>query len=192
MFTSTQPSTDRIVRHPISGFTVIPALVFALTACAGDSSADVSDSAGATAASVNTDTSAARMTVELFGQHMKDVALLAPDSLVTKQIQDAYGSLVTPELLRHWQENPSDAPGRDVSSPWPERIEIREITPTGSGEVSASGDVVYVTSTEQSGGAAARQPVNITVLETEPNTWRISAFQQSAAADSSGASNTAR
>jgi hypothetical protein len=122
-----------------------------------------------------------RDVVENLGMRMKDVPLLAPDSVVTAEIREAYESLVTPALLTEWLEEPASAPGRDVSSPWPERIEAGTVEPAGEGVCRVEGEVVYVTSVELAeGGAAHREPVTLQV--TEDDGWRISAYETAATA----------
>ncbi|MDF2615930.1 MAG: copper amine oxidase domain protein [Sedimentibacter sp.] len=59
-----------------------------------------------------------------FGSKLKMVSLLAPDDLLKESMNENYGKLVTKELIEKWIKNPSEAPGRAVSSPWPERIDI--------------------------------------------------------------------
>src|SRR5690348_5068827 len=65
---------------------------------------------------------AVRRLVRLFGSRMQTVSLLAPDSIAASRLQEAYGTLVTPDLLSDWMARPTAAPGRRVSSPWPDRI----------------------------------------------------------------------
>jgi hypothetical protein len=60
-----------------------------------------------------------REVVERMGERLKRVSLLAPESVLMREIQEAYAPLVTPELLEQWIADPTSAPGRDVSSPWP-------------------------------------------------------------------------
>jgi hypothetical protein len=133
----------------------------------------------------------ARSVVEQFGQRLKRVSLLAPDSIVLGEIRQAYGSLVTPALLERWTATPNRAPGRKVSSPWPDRIEVRSIE-AGAGGCHVRGDVIYVTSGAQpSGSIGARESV---VLHVAPGTggWRITDYSATSSypAESTGASIT--
>lgn len=121
------------------------------------------------------DPRAAAKVVVTLGERMKQVALSAPDSLLRQQIEAQYGSLVTPALLEEWVAGAADVPGRSVSSPWPERIVVDSVVSTGTGECSAYGTVVYVTSVEVAhGGAAAEVPVRAVL--THDGEWRVSAF----------------
>jgi hypothetical protein len=122
------------------------------------------------------DAPGAREVVEQLGQRMKRVSLQAPDSIVVREIRQAYAPLVTPGLLEAWISEPARAPGRQVSSPWPERIEIRSVASAGAGLCRVEGEVVYVTSAEPTqDGAALREPVTLWVRPDDG--WRISAYE---------------
>ncbi|HEX6588144.1 MAG TPA: hypothetical protein VF039_03900 [Longimicrobiales bacterium] len=109
--------------------------------------------------------------VEGFGTRIVYVSKLAPPDSVEDQIRDQYGPYVTTLLLGGWLTDPASAPGREVSSPWPARIEVRDATPVGSTAVDVEADVVYVTSVD--GDAAMRRPVSIRVVRGRDGTWRI-------------------
>lgn len=131
------------------------------------------------------DESAARTVVERLGERLQQVSLLAPDSIVVTELRRAYESLVTPELLGAWMRNPSRAPGRDVSSPWPERIEIRSVEQSGAGACRIDGEVIYATSADT---AAARSAVTIEVRDADG--WRISAWEASPPAGDASPTDT--
>ncbi|MBV9159122.1 MAG: hypothetical protein JO019_00825 [Candidatus Kaiserbacteria bacterium] len=117
----------------------------------------------------------ARETVTTFGAQLQMVSLMAPDASST--IASVYGPYVTPELLAAWEKNPSKAPGRETSSPWPDRIEITQVAPQGSGYI-VHGEMVMMTSNEiEHGGDAGRVPVVLQVVPQD-NSWRIAAFQE--------------
>lgn len=121
--------------------------------------------------------------VAQFGSRMQRVSLLAPDSIASAQLQEAYGTLVTPEVLAEWMSQPASAPGRRVSSPWPDHIEVQSIVPSGTDEFDVTGEVVYLTSVEQdSGGRAASEPARLHVRRSGDGSWRISAYTQGPAA----------
>jgi hypothetical protein len=112
--------------------------------------------------------------VEGFGKQLQAVSLQSPT--VKQDMEKAYSAYVSPALLQTWVSNPSNAPGRAVSSPWPERIEITSLTQQGSGRYLVSGDVVEISSTEAAGsGEAARTPVQITV-EKVGGHWVITGY----------------
>jgi hypothetical protein len=135
------------------------------------------------------DAQAVREVLERFGSRLKQVPLSAPDSVVREAIRSAYAPFVTVELLDAWIAQPSRAPGRAVSSPWPERIEVTMVRPEAPGICRIEGEVVYVTSVEVArGGAAYRERVVLRVEESEGP--RISAYEVVAGAspDSTSAS----
>ncbi len=98
--------------------------------------------------------------VKEFGSKLKNVSLTAPEAQAKEQIRNEYGKYVNPELLQYWMDNVRSAPGRYVSSPWPDRIEILEVRP-GSTATSFTviGQVVYMTSSDMGGDVGARQQV---------------------------------
>ncbi|MGH7540083.1 MAG: hypothetical protein ACRELC_03695 [Gemmatimonadota bacterium] len=132
------------------------------------------------------DAPGAREVVERFGERLKQVSLLAPDRIVVQEIRDAYAPFVTPTLLDAWIAEPSGAPGRQVSSPWPERIEVGSVEPAATGLCRVEGEVVYVTSADAGrGGETARERVTLRVRTTgglarggrDGDDWRISTFE---------------
>lgn len=119
-----------------------------------------------------------------FGARLQRVSTTAPDSLVAAAVRAEYAPFVTAELLDAWAADPSSAPGREVSSPWPERIEVGDVRADREACV-VEGEVVLVTSVEAgTGGAAVREPVTVRV-EPVDGEWRITAYTRSAA-DGSG------
>ena len=147
----------------------VAATLGATFACAGEPPPPV-DTALANAAVC--DTADARAVVERFGERLRDVSLLAPDSAVTDQIRQAYAPYVTPGLLAAWVARPDSAPGRKVSSPWPDRIRIDTIRPAGLHTCRVVGQVIYTTSVnETQGGDSLREEVVLRV--TGDTAWRI-------------------
>ena len=108
-----------------------------------------------------------------FGKRLQMVSLQAPTDTVKKSIQDNYGSLITPALLEKWQNDPQNAPRRMVSSPWPDRIEILTNEKISEGMYEVKGEIIEVTSAEQSsGGVAAKRPITLTINKVG-NNWLI-------------------
>lgn len=117
-----------------------------------------------------------REVLEGFGRKLQSVSLLSPDA--AQEIQENYAGYVSPDLMQQWIADVSKAPGRLVSSPWPERIEITSINQEGADTYIVEGNVIEVTSAEAAaGGAAASTPVRITVQRLQGE-WRITAFGQ--------------
>lgn len=122
---------------------------------------------------------AVRGVVERFGARLQSVPLSVPDeNVIAKQIRKEYGPFVTPELLESWTTNPRNAPGRAVSSPWPEEIKILEAREVEEGLFRVEGKVIYMSSAEiAQGGVAARERVVLSVRKGRDGTWRISEYK---------------
>jgi hypothetical protein len=123
----------------------------------------------------NADDTDVRAFVTDFGGKLKNVSLLAPD--VTEQIAREYGTYVSPELLSLWQSQPNAAPGRQTSSPWPDRIEVFAVTPTDAGTYKVEGNVIEITSADTPLEPAAVYPVTLTV-QKHGTAWVITAFSR--------------
>lgn len=124
------------------------------------------------------DSSAAAAVVTRFGERLQRVSLLAPDSLVRASIRSEYAEFISAELLEEWLRDPASAPGRETSSPWPDRIRIlsgaREPASDGTPRFAFLGEIVEATS---SGSAPSVVPIRATVAR-QKNGWRITRFMQ--------------
>jgi hypothetical protein len=101
---------------------------------------------------------------------------LAPDA--AQQIQTQYAGVASAELIETWLEDVSRAPGRMVSSPWPDRIEIATLVRETADKYVIDSFVVEISSTEVgTGGAAARIPVHL-VVEKEQGNWLITEYSE--------------
>lgn len=110
--------------------------------------------------------------VERFGERMKQVSTTAPKDAAAESIHKAYEGLVRRELLETWAAAPEKAPGRQVSSPWPDRIEVKATSVEGT-HASVDGELVEATST----GEARRIPVQLKLALYEGN-WLITAYEE--------------
>ncbi len=111
--------------------------------------------------------------VEDFGKKLQTVSLQAPKDIVMESMKENYGDFVSPTLLAKWQENPQNAPGRMLSSPWPDRIEILDIEKLSEDTYQVMGEIIEITSVEKvSGGVAAKLPITLTIKKIE-NRWLI-------------------
>ena len=112
--------------------------------------------------------------VESFGKRLQMVSLLAPNA--AQDIQMQYSDFVSPALLETWMNDVSKAPGRMVSSPWPDRIEITSLESESPDRYVVDGFVIEITSTEMvNGGAANKIPVHM-VVEREQGHWVITEY----------------
>lgn len=117
-----------------------------------------------------------RELVENFGRRLQMVSLLAPDA--AQELQKHYSEFVSPALLEIWLNDISKAPGRRVSSPWPDRIEITAMSGEGSDRYAITGLLVEITSTEAgSDEAAAKIPIHI-VVRREQGSWLITEYAE--------------
>lgn len=117
----------------------------------------------------------AEAVVRELGRRMQQVSITAPPEAAARAIRETYSGLVHPRLLDAWATSPAEAPGRAVSSPWPERIEITSSSPSGDATV-IRGEVVEMTST----GEAGRIPVELRLERTE-GAWLVTAYEQTRA-----------
>ena len=157
---------------------VIPALLIALVllaACGSSESADESNGdsnqigqiGGGDADNTSSDAggddeeAAVRLIVEGFGQRMQNVELLSGE--VQSQIRNQYGPFASNDMIEQWLEEPSRAPGREVSSPGPARIEVYTIEPEGEDTYRVHAWVKYVTAEDGPGEASAEQPISLLV-----------------------------
>ena len=126
--------------------------------------------------SSQTEESKVRGVVEGFGQRLKLVSVLSPSAAEDMKAQ--YSEYVSGILLEQWMSSPETAPGRIVSSPWPDRIEITSIKKMNSNEYAVAGKVVEITSTElNAGGYADKIPVQIKVRKSDES-WLIVNYVQ--------------
>jgi len=111
--------------------------------------------------------------VEDFGKKLQMVSLLAPKDSVSESMQENYGSFISPMLLTKWQDDPQKAPGRMLSSPWPDRIEISSVKKLAADAYEVKGEIIEITSVEKvSGGAAAKRGISLMVKKID-NRWLI-------------------
>lgn len=134
-----------------------------------------SPSANATSGASSADArKAARAVVERFGKRMQDISVLAPPDAVRAELPKAYGGLLSPALLKTWQAHPDQIIGREGSSPWPDRIEVKKLD-CAAGTCRVAGNVDYITSNEVAhGGVFMRRAITLDLTNTARG-WRIAA-----------------
>jgi hypothetical protein len=124
--------------------------------------------------------------VRAFGQSLQNVWLIMSPDTVAAEIQRAYAPFVSPQLLAFWMTAPDHAPGRRVSSPWPDHIDVVSAEVQPDGAVQVTGRIIEMTSTEiGTGRNAGAYPVAITVARDagqgagtvgQGGRWRITSF----------------
>jgi hypothetical protein len=165
--------------------TILFLLVVSLAACSTSPATPLSPTASdpATASLTTTQTTAGdeseaaeiRALVANFGSRLRNVSLLGPDA--AQELQNQYAEFVAPAVLAVWMNEPLTAPGRLVSSPWPDRIEISALEKIDDKYI-VTGYVIEMTSTEIASGEAANQiPVQI-VVEKVQGRWLVTEYTQ--------------
>lgn len=120
---------------------------------------------------------------ERFGKQMQKVPVLAPPDAVREELSKAYGGLLSPELLKAWQAHPDRIIGREGSSPWPDRIGIKQVDCATNSACRVSGDVDYITSNEVAhGGVFMRRAITLEVAHSGSD-WRITSVHLQPARD---------
>ncbi len=108
-----------------------------------------------------------------FGGKLQLVSLQAPKEVASKSIKENYGSYLSSTLLARWQNDPGQAIGRTVSSPWPERIEVLTTRKLSADTYEVKGEIIEVTSAEKAnGGIAAKRPIALGVTRIDGR-WLI-------------------
>jgi len=166
---------------------VVPCLAAALllAGCSSHNEPQSASSAAQGSPSTSTTSSAtpaearqaARSVVERFGKQMQKISVLAPPDAVRAELHTAYGGLLSPELLKTWHAHPDQIIGREGSSPWPDRIEIKQSDCTANGGCRVAGDVDYITSNEVAhGGVFMRRAIALDVTRSGSD-WRIASVK---------------
>lgn len=123
----------------------------------------------------NADDSAIRSRMQEFGAKFKSVSLLAPDA--AKQIANTYGPYASAELIAQWQKDPSLAPGKQTSSPWPERLDVVSVSPEGP-----DGYLVEANVIEMVNGPSGLEPIGVYAVgmrvEKPADSWVITEFEK--------------
>lgn len=103
-----------------------------------------------------------------FGKKLQSVSLLAPEDVLAASMDENYKEYLTPELLTKWKQDPQDALGRLVSSPWLDRIEILKTIKINDSEYTVIAEIMEITSVEAgTDKIAAKRPVNLKVKDFE-------------------------
>ena len=107
-----------------------------------------------------------------FGSQLKMVSLLASDSEIKAAMNNNYSQFVAPELLKKWQADPVNAPGKTVSSPWPDHIKINSVDEINPGTYQVKGTVIEMTSAEPPNDISSQYDVFIELEKINGN-WMI-------------------
>ncbi|MFD0711984.1 M56 family metallopeptidase [Paenibacillus sp. GCM10027626] len=112
-------------------------------------------------------------TVEGFGQNLKNVRIAVVPKETTEELIDQYYTpYVTKELIAKWKQQIELTPGRELSSPWPERAEVQSVALAADGTYEVQGKVIWMAAGENVGEDA------VTIkLKLEDGKWKISAYE---------------
>lgn len=114
--------------------------------------------------------------VEGFGSKIQAVSLQAPQDIVARSIQANYSDFVSPAFMRELINDPSKAPGRLTSSPWPDRIEILSIKKLSQNMCQVNGEIIEITSVKKgNAGIASKLPITLVVKRMDER-WLIDAL----------------
>jgi len=108
-----------------------------------------------------------------FGKKLQMVSLLNSEEVLKKNIEEHYSTFISPSLLEKWLNNVEEVPGRMLSSPWPDRIEIHNNEKITDDEYEVKGEIIEITSAEKvNGGAAAIREITLIVKKINEE-WLI-------------------
>jgi len=111
-----------------------------------------------------------------FGERLREVSLLAPTA--PADIERVYRPYVTRSLLSAWISYPQNAPGRETSSPWPDHIDIAEVTMSDDASAATvTGVLVYMTSEGIASNTDAGSETIALTLVPEDGVWKIDRYE---------------
>ena len=108
-----------------------------------------------------------------FGARLKDVDITAPNQNIVTAVDFNLKGFITNRLYQVFVQDKIRIPGRYVSSPWPERIEINSVQMLDSGSYTVHGSQVVMTDdTLAHGGNAGEEPITLTLKKVN-GIWLI-------------------
>jgi hypothetical protein len=120
-----------------------------------------------------TDINAIYQVVGEFGARLKDVVITTSDQDVITAVDFNLKQLITDRLYRVFVQDKIRIPGRYVSRPWPERIEINSVQMLDSGSYTVHGNQVVMTDdTVAHGGNAGETPITLTLKKVN-GVWLV-------------------
>ncbi len=108
-----------------------------------------------------------------FGARLKDVDIDAPDQDIMTAVDYNLKQFITSELYQVFVHDKIRIPGRYMSSPWPERIEINSVQMLDSGSCTVhASQVMMTTDNVAHGGNAGEEPITLTLKKVN-GIWLI-------------------
>lgn len=80
-----------------------------------------------------------------FGRRQALVSLVTEKPVRDKAISGHYGYYASPDIIKKWQADPENAPGRHTADPWPGEIEVEEVVENEDGSFTVTGNLVELT-----------------------------------------------
>lgn len=111
--------------------------------------------------------------VESFGSRLKNVSLLAEPAQVRADMEREYGPYVKAELITQWATDPTYAPGRLTSSPWPDRIAISSIKEVGEDKYAIEGRIIEATSASTTPAAERNVHIEVVFNDEQPQITQV-------------------
>lgn len=108
-----------------------------------------------------------------FGSKLQMVSLLSPKDALEESMNENYGKFVTQELIDKWLNDPESGPGRLVSSPWPDRIEIQSIDKLSEDKYEVKGEIIEITSMNKEDEKFAVSRLVSLIVKKIDNKWLI-------------------
>lgn len=116
--------------------------------------------------------------VNAFGANLKMVSLTAEPALIASAMDSYYKPYVTSRLLAKWKADPTTAPGKRTSSPYPEKIEITSVTQLSKKQYEVVGKVAEV-ATGSNGALTTAETYTLKLkLKYDDGIWLISDVQK--------------
>lgn len=119
------------------------------------------------------DVNAIYQVVGEFGARLKDVDITASDQDMMTAVDFNLKQYITDRLYQTFMQDKSRIPGRYVSSPWPERIEISSIQMLDSVACTVYGNLVLMTDDNVAHGGNAGEALITLTLKKVNGIWLI-------------------
>ena len=115
--------------------------------------------------------------VEEFGRRQALVSLVSEKEERDRSISGHYSYYATSDLIRTWQKDYENAPGRKTADPWPGRIEVDSVEEKKD-EYIVFGRLIELTSdSSYKNGIIAEYPVELKLIKVD-NKWLISEYNK--------------
>lgn len=115
--------------------------------------------------------------VEEFGRRQALVSLVTEKEERNRSISGHYSYYATNELIKSWQKDYENAPGRKTADPWPGRIEVDSVEEKDNSYVVLARLVELTSDSEYKDGVKAEYPLELKLVKVN-NKWLISEYKK--------------